>query len=74
MGACIVPGVLERGARQMLSRMSPDMPVDVPVSDRGIDGARPLGPPEWDLPGLLVSDLEWTTQNRRINDVIAGRA
>ena len=77
MGAGIVPGVMERQLAQ-LRRLLADMPVplripDVPVSDHGIDGAKPLGPMEasW---GYLVSDTEWSTQNRRINDVIAGRA
>ena len=47
--------------------------VDVPVSDHGIDGATPLGPIEesW---GDLVNDAEWSTQNRRINDLLEDRS
>ena len=46
----------------------------LPPSDVGIDGAKPLGLDEWTMPGDLVSDAEWSTQNRRINDLLAGRA
>lgn len=52
----------------------PNLDWDLPVSDHGIEGATPLGPAEWTIPDdARVSDAEWSTQNRRVNDVLAGR-
>ena len=45
---------------------------DLPVSDRGIDGARPLPEPSWN-PWMPLPDAEWSQQNRKINDLLAGR-
>mgnify|MGYP001558329901 FL=1 len=44
----------------------------LPPSDHGIDGARPLPPIEW-MPGAPIGDAEWSAQNRKINDLLAGR-
>ena len=41
-------------------------------SDTGIAGARPLPPIEW-MPGAPIGDAEWSQQNRKINDLLAGR-
>ena len=44
----------------------------LPPSDHGIDGAGPLPPIEW-MPGAPIGDAEWSAQNRKINDLLAGR-
>ena len=44
----------------------------LPPSDAGIDGAIPLPPIEW-MPGAPIGDAEWSQQNRKINDLLAGR-
>ena len=44
----------------------------LPPSDCGITGARPLPPIEW-MPGAPIGDAEWSAQNRKINDLLAGR-
>ena len=41
-------------------------------SDTGIAGALPLPPIEW-MPGAPIGDAEWSAQNRKINDLLAGR-
>lgn len=45
----------------------------LPVSDHGIDGAVPLPPPTWDPWTDPLSGSEWAEQNRKINDLLAGR-
>ena len=47
--------------------------VHVHPSDTGIAGARPLPPIEW-MPGAPIGDAEWSAQNRKINDLLMGRA
>lgn len=81
MGASVVPGVMQRELAQLarpwaadLAASYPDaMVADVPVSDHGIDGAIPLEPGETWWPAAPVSDADWTTQNRRINNLLEGR-
>ena len=71
MGVWLVPGVIERE----LAQLARPRVADVPVSDHGINGAIPLGRVEWTIPSdLHISDAEWSTQNRGINDLLAGRA
>ena len=49
-----------------------DGKVAVPPSDVGIPGTLPLPPIEW-MPGAPIGDAEWSQQNRKINDLLAGR-
>ena len=47
------------------------------VSDHGLDSAYPLPEPTWN-PWVReqvdpLSDAEWAAQNRKINDLLAGR-
>lgn len=47
----------------------------LPPSDLGLDGALPLEPATWSIPSdHLLSDADWSAQNRKINDLLAGRA
>lgn len=43
------------------------------VSDHGIPGAYPLPPATWDPWADPLSDNAWAEQNRKINDLLAGR-
>lgn len=47
---------------------------DLPVSDHGLAGAIPLPEPTW-VPATdeQITDVEWATQNRKINDLLACR-
>ena len=50
---------------------------DLPVSDHGVEGAIPLPVADaaaWGLLSMAPSDAEWAEQNRRINDLLAGRS
>lgn len=46
----------------------------LPPSDLGLDGAIPLDPEEPREEASEDQGLDWTTQNRRINDLLMGRA
>lgn len=44
-------------------------------ADSGLDGAIPLPPDSWaPMPEGAIPDAEWSAQNRRINDLLMGRA
>ena len=60
---------------EILGGASPPVPVLgllLLPSDGGITGARPLPPIEW-MPGAPIGDAAWSAQNRKINDLLAGR-
>ena len=44
---------------------------EVPVSDHGLIGALPLEPTQ--QPWESLDDADWAAQNRKINDLLAGR-
>ena len=54
-----------------IESMGPSPP-DLPVSDHGLVGAIPLPEPSWN-PWMPLPDAEWSQQNRKINDLLAGR-
>lgn len=61
---------LERRADQRPCRSA----TNLSPSDLGLDGAIPLEPATWSIPSdHLLSDADWSAQNRKINALVSGR-
>jgi len=75
--SCLVPGGCDLDLNALECRRcfrsfeALDVAAVVPVSDHGVIGAIPLGPenPLW----APLDDADWSAQNRKINDLLAGR-
>lgn len=72
------PRDVESGIAAM-ARLSADRWIEsrgtaLPESDHGIDGFRPLPPPEWSpFEAEAITDAQWAEQNRRANALLMGR-